>query len=267
MSGSKGGLSVLGPTLLVQSDGRGAPRAVPTAEALNKDAAFVAVLVAAPGWSSHCRNLVRALGKLTTAGKGELDVVFASLDHHRRKRAAPHFATMPAAWRALPFAGAGGGTAAALGVNVVPSLVVFDASTGEILSQDAKADVLHYADSSGGDGGGDTTEEKATATGEEGGATVGGLGGLLALWRRAAEAAASGAGAAEGVLASARAAVAAAAAGRVGPARIVATLVGEGFKAVHAHEAVRETGGRSTQAAVMFITSKYGYHPNRCSGG
>ena len=88
-------------------------------------------------------------------------------------------------------------------------------------------------------------------------------------WKRASEATRSGDGTsgAEQILASERAAVAAAVAGRAGPARVVAALVAEGFKVAHAHEAVRETGGHSSQAAVMYITAKYGYHPNRSSGG
>ena len=254
---------VLGPQLLVKKAGEAASP-LSTSAALNPAAAFVAVLVAAPGWSGNCRNLVRALSQVTAAApsSGALDVVFCSLDHHRRKRAAPHFAAMPAAWRALPFGGGGaeegGGDAAtalraALGVTLVPSLVLLDASTGAVVSLDAKTDVLNCA------GGG-----------EEGEGTDGGGGGaeLLALWQRAADAARTeGAAGAERLLAAARATVAAAAAQRAGPARIVASLVAEGFKAPHAHEAVRETGGRSQQAAVMFITSKYGYHPNRHSGG
>jgi hypothetical protein len=259
---------LLGPQLLVKKAGEAASL-LPTSAALHPDAAFVAVLVAAPGWSGNCRNLVRALRTATAAGttSGALDVVFCSLDHHRRKRAAPHFASMPAAWRALPFGGGGGGGAeegggdaatalrAALGVTLLPSLVLFDARTGAVVSLDAKADVLNCA------GAGEEGEE-----GTDGGG--GGAERLLALWKRAADAARTeGAAGAERLLADARATVAAAAAQRAGPARIVASLVAEGFKAPHAHEAVRETGGRSQQAAVMFITSKYGYHPNRHSGG
>ena len=103
---------LLGPQLLVKKAGEAASL-LPTSAALHPDAAFVAVLVAAPGWSGNCRNLVRALRTATAAGttSGALDVVFCSLDHHRRKRAAPHFASMPAAWRALPFGGGGGGGA------------------------------------------------------------------------------------------------------------------------------------------------------------
>ena len=57
---------VLGPQLLVKKAGEAASP-LSTSAALNPAAAFVAVLVAAPGWSGNCRNLVRALSQVTAA--------------------------------------------------------------------------------------------------------------------------------------------------------------------------------------------------------
>jgi len=133
---------LLGPTLLSKESGG----SVATRAALD-GAAVVGVYFSAQN-SSPCRGFTPKLAAFfAERGDAAFKVVFASADRDLSAFEAYWRDAMPAAWLALPFDEAGGApprrklVAKQLQVSALPTLVLVDAATGEVITTEGREGV------------------------------------------------------------------------------------------------------------------------------